>query len=151
MYKSKSLLTQNHWQMSEACDKTLSRPVIMSCSPCVRIYFWHRHSVSVVTDKNLDWMVCMPGVCQWLSICCEIYQRMITKLNGFHYCLIFLILFSFSLYVMFFSLCLARWFWPDLMSRRHVHSTAVCVSLWWSGGLHVDWLLAGSRQGLPYW
>ena len=28
-----------------------------------------------------------------------------------------------------FSLCLARWFWPDLMNRRHDHTTAVCVSL----------------------
>ena len=27
------------------------------------------------------------------------------------------------------SLCLARWFWPDLMNRRHYHTTAVCVSL----------------------
>ena len=28
-----------------------------------------------------------------------------------------------------FSLCLARWFWPDLMNGGHVHTTAVCVSL----------------------
>ena len=28
-----------------------------------------------------------------------------------------------------FSLCLARWFWPDLMNGRHDHTTAVCVSL----------------------
>ena len=35
------------------------------------------------------------------------------------------------------SLCLARWFWPDLMNRRQVLTTAVCVSLWWSGGLLV--------------
>ena len=27
------------------------------------------------------------------------------------------------------SLCLARWFLPDLMNGRHVHATAVCVSL----------------------
>ena len=26
-----------------------------------------------------------------------------------------------------FALCLARWFWPDLMNGRHVHTTAVCV------------------------
>ena len=30
------------------------------------------------------------------------------------------------------SLCLARWFWPDLMNWRHVHTAAVCVSLRWS-------------------
>ena len=33
-----------------------------------------------------------------------------------------------------FSLCLARWFWPDLTNGGHVHTTAVCVSLRWSGG-----------------
>ena len=27
------------------------------------------------------------------------------------------------------SLCLARWFWLDLMNGRHDHTTAVCVSL----------------------
>ena len=37
----------------------------------------------------------------------------------------------------FLSLCLARWFWPDLMNGRHVHTTSVCVSLWWPGGLCV--------------
>ena len=35
------------------------------------------------------------------------------------------------------SLCLARWFWPDLMNRKHDHTTAVCVSLQWPGGVHV--------------
>ena len=25
------------------------------------------------------------------------------------------------------SLCLPRWFWPDLMNRRHDHTTAVCL------------------------
>ena len=30
-------------------------------------------------------------------------------------------------------LCLARWFWPDLMNRWHHHTTAVCVSLLSSG------------------
>ena len=35
-----------------------------------------------------------------------------------------------------FSLYLARWLLPDLMNGRHDHTTAVCVSLWWSGGLH---------------
>ena len=49
------------------------------------------------------------------------------------------------------SLCLARWFWPDVMNGRHYHTTAVCVSLWWSGGLHVVWLPAGSWHGLPQW
>ena len=49
-----------------------------------------------------------------------------------------------------FSLCLARWFWPDLMTRRHVHTTAVCVSLWWSGGLRVIQLPAGSWHGRPH-
>ena len=27
------------------------------------------------------------------------------------------------------SLCLARWFWPDLMNVKHDHTTAVCVFL----------------------
>ena len=31
------------------------------------------------------------------------------------------------------SLCLARWFWLDLMNGRHDHATAVCVSLRSSG------------------
>ena len=35
-----------------------------------------------------------------------------------------------SAFVFFlFSLCLARWFWPDLMNGRHVHTTSVCISL----------------------
>ena len=42
------------------------------------------------------------------------------------------------------SLCLARWFWPDLMNRRHDHTTAVCISLRSSGDLHVVKLPAGS-------
>ena len=49
------------------------------------------------------------------------------------------------------SLCLARWFWPDLMNGRHVHTTAVCVSLQWSGGLRMVRLPAGSWHGLPRW
>ena len=49
------------------------------------------------------------------------------------------------------SLCLARWFWPDLMNGRHVPTTAVCVSLRWSGGLRVVRLPAGSRHGPPLW
>ena len=48
------------------------------------------------------------------------------------------------------SLCLARWFLPDLMNGRHDHTTAVCVSLRWSG-LRVVRLLAGSWHGLPRW
>ena len=49
------------------------------------------------------------------------------------------------------SLCLARWFGPDLMNGRHDHSTRVCVSLRSSGGLRVVQLLAGSWHGLPRW
>ena len=46
---------------------------------------------------------------------------------------------SSSVCLVFFplSLCLAKWFWPDLMNGRHDHTTAVCVSLRWSGGLCV--------------
>ena len=38
---------------------------------------------------------------------------------------------SSSVCLVFFllSLCLARWFWPDLMNWRHDHATAVCISL----------------------
>ena len=45
----------------------------------------------------------------------------------------------FSVYLVFFplSLCLAKWFRPDLMNRRHVQTTSICVSLRWSGGLRV--------------
>ena len=46
------------------------------------------------------------------------------------------------------SLCLARRFWPDLMNRRHDHTT-VCIFLQWSGGLSVVQLPAGSWNGLP--
>ena len=49
------------------------------------------------------------------------------------------------------SLCLARWFWPEMMNRRHVHTTAICISLQWSRGLHVVWLPAGSWHRLPRW
>ena len=49
------------------------------------------------------------------------------------------------------SLCLARWFWPDLMNGRHDHTTAVCVSLRPSGDLHVVQLPVGSWHGLPRW
>ena len=53
---------------------------------------------------------------------------------------------SSSMCLVFFplSLCLASWFWPDLMKGRHVHTTAVCVSVPWSGSLHVVRLPAGS-------
>ena len=53
---------------------------------------------------------------------------------------------SSSVCIVFFplSLCLARWFWPDLMNGRHDHTTAVCISLQWSGGLRVVQLPAGS-------
>ena len=49
------------------------------------------------------------------------------------------------------SLCLARWFWPDLMNGRHDHTAAVCVCLRWSGGLRVVRLPAGPWHGLPRW
>ena len=42
------------------------------------------------------------------------------------------------------SLCLARWFWTDLMNGRHDHITSVCVCLRWSGGLRVVRLPATS-------
>ena len=60
---------------------------------------------------------------------------------------------SSSVCLVFFplSLCLARWFWPDLMNGRNVHTTAVCVSLRWSGGHRVVRLTAGSWHGLPRW
>ena len=60
---------------------------------------------------------------------------------------------SSSVRLVFFplSLCLARWFWPDLMNGRHDHTTAVCVSLRSSGDLHVVQLPAGSWHGLPRW
>ena len=50
-------------------------------------------------------------------------------------------------------LCLARWFWPDLMNGRHDHTTAVCISLWWSGGFvcclwWADW---SSRMPWDLW
>ena len=36
---------------------------------------------------------------------------------------------SSSVCLVFFplSLCLARWFWPDLMNGRHVHTTSLCL------------------------
>jgi len=49
------------------------------------------------------------------------------------------------------SLCLARWFWPDLMNGGHDHTTAVCVTVRWSGGLPVVLLPAGTCHGLPRW
>ena len=49
------------------------------------------------------------------------------------------------------SLCLARWFWLDLMNGRHVHTISVCVSLRWPGGLPVVQLPSGSWHGLPRW
>ena len=47
------------------------------------------------------------------------------------------------------SLCLARWFWSNLMNGRHDHTTAVYVYVQWSGGLRVVRLPAGSWHGLP--
>ena len=53
---------------------------------------------------------------------------------------------SSSVWLVFFplSLCLARWVWTDLMSGRHDHTTAICVSLRWPGGLRVVRLPAGT-------
>ena len=53
---------------------------------------------------------------------------------------------SSSVFLVFFplSLCLARWFWPDLMNGRRDHTTAVWVSLQWSRGRRVVQLRAGS-------
>ena len=48
------------------------------------------------------------------------------------------------------ALCLARWFLPDLMNGRHVHTSAVCVSLRCSI-LRVVRLPVGSWHGLPRW
>ena len=58
---------------------------------------------------------------------------------------------SSSVCLVFFllSLCLARWFWLDLLNGRHDHTTAVCVSLRWSGGLRVVQFPAGSWHGFP--
>ena len=42
-------------------------------------------------------------------------------------------------------------FWPDLMNGKHDHTTAVWVSLRWSGGLRVVRLPAGSWHSLPRW
>ena len=47
-----------------------------------------------------------------------------------------------------FHCALQNVFWPDLMNGRHDHTTAVCVSLRWSGGLRVVQLPAGSWHGL---
>ena len=60
---------------------------------------------------------------------------------------------SSSVCLVFFprSLCLARWFLPDLMNGRHVHTTSVCVSLPWSGGLRVVRSPAGSWHRFPPW
>ena len=46
---------------------------------------------------------------------------------------------SSSVCLVFFplSLCLARWFWPDLMNGKHDHTNAVCIFLRSSGGLCV--------------
>ena len=59
---------------------------------------------------------------------------------------------SSSVCLVFFSLslCLARWFWPDLMNGRHVNTTAVCTSLQGSGGLRVVQLPAGSWHRLSH-
>ena len=59
---------------------------------------------------------------------------------------------SSSVCLVFFplSLCLARWFWPDLVNGIHDHTTAVCVSLQCSG-LRVVQLPVGCWHRLPRW
>ena len=58
---------------------------------------------------------------------------------------------SFPVCLVFYplSLCPPRWLWLDLMNGRLVHTTSVCVSLRWSGGLRVVRLPAGSWHRLP--
>ena len=61
---------------------------------------------------------------------------------------------SSSVCLVFFplSLCLARWFWPDLMNGRHVHTTLAYISLQWSGGPCVsNCLLYLGRLPLGTW
>ena len=60
---------------------------------------------------------------------------------------------SSSVCLVFFpiSLCLARWFRPDLMNGKHDHTTAVCSCLWSSGSLRVVQMPAGSWHRLPHW
>ena len=48
------------------------------------------------------------------------------------------------------SLCLAGWFWPHLMSGKHDHTTAVCISLRSLADLHVVQLPAGSWQTMNH-
>ena len=59
----------------------------------------------------------------------------------------------FAVCLVFFplSLCVAGWFWPDLMNERHVHTTAVCVSLRWPGSLRVVRLHTGSWHRIHLW
>ena len=42
-------------------------------------------------------------------------------------------------------------FWPDLMNRSYVHTTAFFISLQGSGGLCVIRLSAGTWHRLPHW
>ena len=59
---------------------------------------------------------------------------------------------SSSVCLVFFPiLCLASWFWPDLMNGRHVHTTSVCVSSRWPVGLRVVRLPVGPWHRLPRW
>ena len=55
---------------------------------------------------------------------------------------------SSSVCLVFFplSLCLARWFWSDLMNGRHDHTTAVCVSLRWWGLRVVSFCLVANLK-----
>ena len=48
------------------------------------------------------------------------------------------------------SLCLARWFWPDLINRKHVHTTSVCVSLQWSDTKYMHAQKNKPANKIPY-
>ena len=63
---------------------------------------------------------------------------------------LFFFLSFFSVCLAFFplSLSVAKRFWQDLMNGRQVHTTVVCVSLRWSGGLRTVRLPAGSWHRL---
>ena len=47
------------------------------------------------------------------------------------------------------SLCLARWFWPDLMNGKHDHTTAVCVFLRSSGDATARYYTSHTNEVLP--
>ena len=73
------------------------------------------------------------------------------KLQAVHSLMLSLHLFRCLPFLLPLSLCLAGRFWPVLMNGKHNHTTAVCVSLKWSGSLRMVQLLAGSWHGLRRW